>query len=61
MLQARQHRAGRATHEPLLDALEELSEAPPLLQPLHVVVWPGKKDRLVIDLSHNLNDERQCN
>ena len=50
----------RLKHYADIDALEELSEAPPLLQPLHVVVRPGKKDRLVIDLSRNLNDELQC-
>ena len=50
----------RLRHYADIDALELLSEKPPLLQPLHVVVRPGKKDRLVIDLSRNLNDELSC-
>jgi hypothetical protein len=40
-----------------IDAVELLVLEPDLLQPLHVVVREGKKDRLVIDLSRNLNDE----
>jgi hypothetical protein len=49
--------AERLKHYDAIGALEELSEAPDLVQPLHVVVKAGKKDRLVIDLSRNLNDE----
>ncbi len=37
-------------------ALEELAERPDLLQPLHVVERHGRKPRLVLDLSRNLND-----
>jgi len=37
-------------------ALEELDEKPALLQPLHVVERAGRKPRLVLDLSRNLND-----
>ena len=37
-------------------ALEQLSEAPKLLQPLHVILRHPKKARLVLDLSRNCND-----
>jgi len=47
----------RLKHYDDIGALEHLSEKPALLQPLHVVVRENKKDRLVIDLSRNLNDE----
>ena len=39
-----------------IGALEALSEKPELLQPLHVVERPGRKARMVLDLSRNLND-----
>jgi hypothetical protein len=44
-------------HYDHIGAFEHLSEKPALLQPLHVVVRENKTDRLVIDLSRNLNDE----
>jgi hypothetical protein len=39
-----------------IGALEVLTERPELLQPLHVVDRPGRKARIVLDLSRNLND-----
>ena len=39
-----------------IGALEVLTERPELLQPLHVVDRPGRKARMVLDLSRNLND-----
>lgn len=39
-----------------IGALELLTERPELLQPLHVVDRPGRKARMVLDLSRNLND-----
>jgi hypothetical protein len=39
-----------------IGALELLEDRPDLLQPLHVVTKPGRKPRLVLDLSRNLND-----
>lgn len=40
-----------------IGALEILTERPELLQPLHVVDRPGRKARMVLDLSRNLNDQ----
>ena len=43
-------------------AIVELPSGHPLpfgIQPLHVIIKPGKKPRLVIDLSRNLNDGLQ--
>lgn len=39
-----------------LGAVEALDYTPSLLQPLHVVDRPGRKPRMVLDLSRNLND-----
>ena len=39
-----------------LGALEILESPPELIQPLHVVDRPGRKARMVLDLSRNLND-----
>jgi hypothetical protein len=36
--------------------LEVLQARPEILQPLHVITKPGKKPRLVLDLSRNLNE-----
>ena len=46
----------RAQYYLELGALEILVESPPRLQPLHVVTRAGRKPRLVLDLSRNLND-----
>jgi hypothetical protein len=46
----------RAQYYLSLGALEILSSEPDIIQPLHVVSKPGRKDRLVLDLSRNLND-----
>jgi hypothetical protein len=39
-----------------IDAIKRLAHVPKLLQPLHMVLKPGKKPRLVLDCSRNLND-----
>ena len=38
-----------------IGALERVDYIPDILQSLHVVSRPGRKDRLVLDLSRNLN------
>jgi hypothetical protein len=46
----------RAQYYVEIGALELLEEEPAIVQPLHVVTREGRKPRLVLDLSRNLND-----
>jgi hypothetical protein len=45
----------RVTYYQSIGAIERLGEKPNLIQPLHVVEKEGRKARLVLDLSRNLN------